>query len=84
MQPQGNEGKKVYIFGLGHMTKTAAMPIYGINLKTFSSLGLIDLFDCDDKLGFLMGKADKVLFLLQLMPYDIKIKSDSIPLISRV
>ena len=26
-------GKKVYINGLGHMTKMATMPIYGKNLK---------------------------------------------------
>ena len=28
-------GTKVYINGLGHMTKMAAMPIYGKNLKNF-------------------------------------------------
>ena len=33
MQPPGNGGKKIYRFGLGHMTKMAAMPIYGKNLK---------------------------------------------------
>ena len=32
MQPPG-KGGGVYIFGLGHMTKMAAMPIYGKNLK---------------------------------------------------
>ena len=35
MQPPGKEGKKVYIFGPGHMTKMADMPIYGTNLKYF-------------------------------------------------
>ena len=30
-------GKKVYINGQGHMTKMAAMPIYGKNLKKSSS-----------------------------------------------
>ena len=30
-------GKKVYIFGLGHMTKMAAMPIYGKKHKKSSS-----------------------------------------------
>ena len=31
-------GAKVYINGLGHMTKMAAMPIYGENLKKSSPL----------------------------------------------
>ena len=30
-------GKKVYINGLGHMTKMDTMPIYGKNLKKSSS-----------------------------------------------
>ena len=30
-------GKKVYIYGPGHMTKVAAMPIYGENFKKYSS-----------------------------------------------
>ena len=30
-------GKKVYTNGTGHMTKMAAMPISGKNLKKFSS-----------------------------------------------
>ena len=30
-------GTKVYINGPGHMTKMAAMPIYGINLQKSSS-----------------------------------------------
>ena len=29
MQPLDRGGKNVYIFRLGHMTKMAAMPIYG-------------------------------------------------------
>ena len=33
MEPPLEGGKKVYINGLGHMTKMAAMPIYGKNLK---------------------------------------------------
>ena len=37
MQPRGKEGKKAYIFGVGHLTKIAAMPIYGKNLKNSSS-----------------------------------------------
>ena len=28
----GEVGKKIYINGIGHMTKMAAMPIYGKNL----------------------------------------------------
>ena len=32
-QPSDRGGKKVYIFGPGHMTKMAAMPIYNKNLK---------------------------------------------------
>ena len=33
MQPSSKGGKKVCIFGSGHMTKMATMPIYGKNLK---------------------------------------------------
>ena len=33
MQPPGKGGKNVYIFGQGHMTKMAAMPVYGKYLK---------------------------------------------------
>ena len=36
MQPPGIRGKKVYIFGPGHMTKMGAMPKYGKNLKKSS------------------------------------------------
>ena len=32
MEPPWEGGTKVYINGLGHMTKMAAMPIYGKNL----------------------------------------------------
>ena len=33
VEPPWEGGKKVYINGPGHMTKIAAMPIYGKNLK---------------------------------------------------
>ena len=33
VKPPWEGGTKVYINGLGHMTKMAAMPIYGKNLK---------------------------------------------------
>ena len=33
VEPPWEGGTKVYINGPGHMTKTAAMPIYGKNLK---------------------------------------------------
>ena len=33
MQPSSKGGKKIYIFRPGHMTKMAAMPIYGKNVK---------------------------------------------------
>ena len=36
-EPPWEGGTKVYINGQGHMTKMAAMPIYGINLKKYSS-----------------------------------------------
>ena len=36
MQLPGRGGKKVYIFGPGHMTKMATMPMYGKNLKKSS------------------------------------------------
>ena len=29
MQPSSKRGKKVYTFGVGHITKMAIMPIYG-------------------------------------------------------
>ena len=37
VEPPWEEGMKVYINGPGHMTKMAAMPIYGKNLKKSSS-----------------------------------------------
>ena len=37
MQPLDRGGKKVCVFRLGHMTKMAAMPIYGKKLKKSSS-----------------------------------------------
>ena len=33
MEPPSEGGTKVYINGLGHMNKMAAMPIYGKTLK---------------------------------------------------
>ena len=36
-EPPWERGTKVYINGPGHMTKMAAMPIYGKNLKKSSS-----------------------------------------------
>ena len=33
VEPPWEEGTKVFIIGPGHMTKMAAMPIYGKNLK---------------------------------------------------
>ena len=36
MQPFGDEGKKIYVLGFGHMAKMAAIPIYGKNLKQYS------------------------------------------------
>ena len=41
MQPLDRDGKKVYIFRPGHLTKMAAMPIYGKNLKKSSSPELL-------------------------------------------
>ena len=37
VEPPWEGGKKVYINGLGHMTKMAAMPIYIKNLKKITS-----------------------------------------------
>ena len=37
VEPPWEGGTKVYINGLGHMTKMAAMPIYGKNFKKSSS-----------------------------------------------
>ena len=37
MEPPWEGGTKVYINGTGHMTKMAAMPIYGKTLKKNSS-----------------------------------------------
>ena len=36
VEPPWEGGKKVYINGLGHMTKMAATPIYGKNLQKTS------------------------------------------------
>ena len=36
MRPPIKGGKKVYIFGVGHMTKMAVMPIYGKTKKSSS------------------------------------------------
>ena len=33
MQPSSKVGKKLYIFGIGHLTMIAAMPIYVKTLK---------------------------------------------------
>ena len=38
IQLSGKEGKKVYIFGGGHMTKMATMPIYNNIIKKYSFL----------------------------------------------
>ena len=43
MQPLDRGGKKVYIFRPDHMTKMAATPIYGENLKKSSSPELLGL-----------------------------------------
>ena len=46
MQPPGKEGKKIYIFGPGHMTKMATMPIYGKNVKNLLLQNhLVDCFE---------------------------------------
>ena len=37
VEPPWEGGMKIYINGPGHMTKMAAMPIYGKNLKKSSS-----------------------------------------------
>ena len=38
VEPQWDRGTKICSNGLGHMTKVAAMSIYGKNMKTSSSL----------------------------------------------
>ena len=38
VKPPWDRGTKVYANGPGHMTKMAAMPIYGKNIKKSSSL----------------------------------------------
>ena len=38
VEPQWDRGTEVHSNGLGHMTKMAAMPIYGKNMKNYSSL----------------------------------------------
>ena len=42
VEPLWEGGMKVYINGLGHMTKMAAMPIYGENLYKSSFPGPVD------------------------------------------
>ena len=39
LEPPWEKRKKVYINGPGHMTKMAAMPIYGKNLQKSSPIG---------------------------------------------
>ena len=41
MQPSGNGGEEIYVLGLSHMTKMAAMPIYGRNSKQSSFTELL-------------------------------------------
>ena len=44
MQASGKGGKEAFIFGPGHMTKVAAMPICGKKiLKIFIPIGSISL-----------------------------------------
>ena len=47
MEPSWAVGKKVYIYGTGHMTKMAAMPIYGKNLVALG-LKLYKVYINDD------------------------------------
>ena len=42
MKAYGRMGMKIYTNELGHMTKLAVMPIYGKNLKKYSSPEPID------------------------------------------
>ena len=52
MQPRGKGGKNVHIFGLGHMSKIAAMPIYGYNLKNLLQSHWADCLEtCYDASG---------------------------------
>ena len=44
VEPPWDRGTKVYINGPGHMTKMAAMPIYGKNLKKSSPLEPVNQF----------------------------------------
>ena len=56
MQPLGKKGKKIYIFCPGHITKMAALPIYGKNhSKLFFSrtTGRIKLIFCMKNMGHL-------------------------------
>ena len=45
MKAYGRMGMKIYKNELGHMTKMAAMPICGKNLKKSSSLELTDVLE---------------------------------------
>ena len=47
LQPLDREGKKVYIFRPGHMTKMAATPIYVKNLKKSSSPEPLSRLPCN-------------------------------------
>ena len=57
MQPSGKRGKRVYIFGTGHVTKMAAMPIYAQNLQ---NTGLLDCLET-----WYVESADKVLYSIK-------------------
>ena len=53
MQSSGKGGKNVYLFRPGHMTKMAAMPIYG---KTIKSLLQNHWADCLETWYVVLGK----------------------------
>ena len=74
MQPPGKRGKKIYIFHTGLMTKMAAMPIYGKNLKKSSSelLGRHHHVSCQSTFskGFSSETTGQISFKFHIQPFS--------------
>ena len=60
MKAGGRIGMKIYTNEVGHMTKMAAMPIYGKNLKKSSSPEPIDQWPWNIVCSIVYGNTTKV------------------------
>ena len=66
MKAWGRIGMKIYTIELGHMTKVAAMPIYGKNLKKSSSPEPIDQWPWNLVCSIVYGNTTKVVQIMTL------------------